>query len=202
MIEWHHRYFTPTESQRVVSGMRLANGTTGSSAVMHWAIHTQAGLDRASKACGLRDGGGAPLTRVMQIDDESFMFDLQPWPDRVSGMPCGDGASDTADGGDAGSRRKPDLARRCSCTRARECACTAAPRAGTPAAAVKKTGSGDGLLARPLRFWVAVRDEFEDEQLLWFFYAMCAFLACACACCCWTCISVFREKDDEDSDPY
>ena len=68
MIEWHARYFTVQETQRVSSGMNISEDAAGRSAVYHWAVATQAGLERASKACG--------RTRIVSIDDESYMFDL------------------------------------------------------------------------------------------------------------------------------
>ena len=75
-IEWHHRYFSGGDATRVVRALNLSHETSGKGPLNRYIGMMPGGLQRGiDVAC-------APRTRVQTLDDESFLNDGRPWPDR------------------------------------------------------------------------------------------------------------------------
>ena len=164
MIEWHARYFNAHEAQRVVSGMGLSEKETGKAMVYNWALGTPAAVAKAAATCSRR------RVKIVDIDDETFMYDRQPWPELGKDGLCG-----------ASSRAKAAS----SAKRAKSLSDQLSTRLSRQWSRVKRT-------------WHAVYDEFEDEGLLWLLNTFGAIFALACCCCCWAVFGDFTDVEVDD----
>lgn len=173
MIEWHHRYFYPGETGRVSRGMNLSLGSTGGAAAISWAANTPNGLLKAVAACGASvTNRSQPRTTIMDLDDESYMNDGRPWPDKGIKL-C------RIAGGKAGSRSRG--------------------RAGGNAVAAdsaEEERGGGGLLRLIRQYAVSISDEMEEEGLLWLWHGLLGLLALASACCVWECYGLCTDSRD------
>lgn len=163
------RFFANPEALRVADRLHLPTEESGVALVYKWVHATTEALVEAIKQCRVN---GA-RTKVIVIDDETYLHDLQPWP------PSDAGPTFLCDGKDA--------ARRSRLTN----------RAG------QKPGASYSLskpLSQARSEWVTVHDDFESEGLLWLLYSMAAALALALCCCAVNTMYLVRADDAEEAE--
>jgi len=84
MAEWHDRYFASNLANRVAVSANMSAVASGRQAVLNFVLSLQNDgtlLNATTQACG---GQGAGGTRIVPMDDESFLWDHKPWPARDS----------------------------------------------------------------------------------------------------------------------
>ena len=72
MIEYHARYFDGKAAKRVAEHSNLTERTSGRAALERYIARMHAGLELTALACA--------RTRLLLVDDESFLWDHRPWP--------------------------------------------------------------------------------------------------------------------------
>ena len=174
-IEWHERYFTGADAQRVVNALNLSKGFTGKGTVSRFTNRMPDALKRTVAACGPN------RTKVMTLDDESYMNDLQPWADRSTQKTlCYDGVQPL-------SSFASDAA----------------------ATAVRPPKETDGpfrwlywhafkIMSKVRRWTQALYDEMEDEGLLWLMFLSWSLAACGCCFCSYQCYQLHCASADDD----
>ena len=82
MIEWHQRYYGHSNLFRVSKLLNLSARTSGYGVAISWTGGTPRALAAAAAAC-------PTATVVSEIDDETYLHDLQPWPLRDTPLCAG-----------------------------------------------------------------------------------------------------------------
>ena len=191
-IEWHHRYYQGRDVERVVEGLRLTNQTDGKGALSKFLNLMPTALGKALETCR--------GTKVITLDDESYMNDLQPWPSREDQMNLCNRRPEKEPGPDELSWYQKWGS-----------ASDLEPVYSDDGSAIKWHRSGEHWLvrawmvvvrsiARLTSYVVMLHDEFEDEGLLWLLYFMATTAGLSFCFCVHQFYSLLCGSVDDDAD--